>query len=81
VPDVRRLAIALEDDVAEAVGRAADRAGVSVSAWLNEAAVHELRFEEALPRLPERERGQPDIDLSAAADLLGRLLDPATPSR
>jgi len=35
VMTVRKLSIALDDTIADEVARAAERAGVSVSAWLN----------------------------------------------
>jgi hypothetical protein len=42
---VRKLSIALEESVAAAALRAAQTAGVSLSAWLSRAAVHQLALE------------------------------------
>jgi hypothetical protein len=42
---VRKLSVALDEGVADKVARAADRAGMSVSAWLNHAAETELAIE------------------------------------
>lgn len=45
---VRKLSVALDDDVAEAAGRAAERAGMSLSGWLNRAAEHEIAIDAGL---------------------------------
>lgn len=47
---VRKLSVALDDKVAEAARRAAEGAGVSLSAWLNQAAENQLGIEPASAR-------------------------------
>ena len=77
---VRKLSIALDDTIAEGVVRAAARAGVSVSAWLNHAAENELAIEAGLDAVREweAEHGTLTADELAAADtLLDRVLDDA----
>lgn len=71
---VKKLSVALDDNVAQEVARAADRAGVSVSAWLNHAAENELAIEAGLDAVREweSEHGELTDDELAAAD---RLLD------
>lgn len=77
---VRKLSIALEDTIAEDVARAADRAGVSVSAWLNHAAANELATEAGLDAVREWEADHGELtteELAAADTLLDRVLDAA----
>ena len=77
---VRKLSIALDDTIADEVARAAERAGVSVSAWLNHAAGNELAIEAGLDAVREWEadHGQLTAEELAAADtLLDRVLDAA----
>jgi hypothetical protein len=45
---VRKLSIGLQEDVAAAASHAADRQGISLSAWLNAAAARALVLEEGL---------------------------------
>jgi hypothetical protein len=52
---VRKLSIALEDETAAAAAAAADRRGVSLSSWLNEAAEHALKVEAGLRAVAEWE--------------------------
>ena len=52
---VRKLSIALDNGTATAVQAAAERRGVSVSSWLNEAAEHALRIEDGLRGVAEWE--------------------------
>ena len=52
---VRKLSVALEDDTAAAAPAAADRRGVSLSSWLNEAAERALRVEAGLRAVAEWE--------------------------
>jgi hypothetical protein len=63
---------ALDDVVAREVALAADRAGVSVSAWLNHAAENELAIEAGpdAVREWEAEHGELTADELAAADKL-----------
>ncbi len=77
---VRKLSIALDDTIADEVARGAERAGVSVSAWLNHAAGNELAIEAGLDAVREWEadHGQLTAEELAAADtLLDRVLDAA----
>ncbi len=74
---VRKLSVALDDGVAQAAANAAERAGVSLSAWLNEAAVNQLAIEAGLTAIQdwEADHGQLTEAELAAAD---RVLDRAT---
>lgn len=67
---VRKISVALEQNVAEAAGRAADRAGLSLSAWLNQAANNELAIEAGLDAVREWEAEQGSLSAAelAAAD-------------
>ena len=77
---VRKLSIALDDNVAAAAANAAERAGLSLSAWLNHAAEHELAIESGLDAVAEWERDHGALtadELAAADDLLDRIVDTA----
>jgi hypothetical protein len=77
---VKKLSVALDDTVAKEVALAADRAGVSVSAWLNHAAENELAIEAGLDAVREweAEHGElTDDELAAADKLLDRVLHDA----
>jgi hypothetical protein len=77
---VRKLSVALNDDVAEAAARAAEREGLSLSAWLNHAAENELALERGLEgvREFEAEHGELTAEQLAAADrILDRVMAPA----
>lgn len=67
---VRKLSVALDQDTAQAAADAAARRGVSLSAWLNEAAEHALRIDEGLQAVAEweNEHGTLTEDELAAAD-------------
>jgi hypothetical protein len=52
---VRKLSIALEEDVARAAREAAEREGLSLSAWVNEAAREALAIEDGLAAVAEYE--------------------------
>jgi hypothetical protein len=52
---VKKLSIALDSDVADAASRAAERAGLSLSAWLNDAAENALAIERGLEAMREWE--------------------------
>ena len=74
---VRKLSIALEDDIAEAASRAAERAGLSLSAWMNHAAENELAIEAGLDavRAWEADHGElTDAELAKADQLLDTIL-------
>jgi hypothetical protein len=74
---VRKLSIALEDEVAEAAARAAERAGLSLSAWLNHAAEHELALEAGIEAVRDWEAEHGELtpeELEAADALLDRVI-------
>ena len=74
---VRKLSVALEADVAEAASRAAERAGMSLSAWLNHAAEHELAIEAGLDSVREWEADHGELtakELAAADRILDRVI-------
>lgn len=74
---VKKLSVALDDEVAAAAKEAASRAGVSLSAWLNRAAENELAIEAGLDavRAWEAEHGSlSDEELARADELLDRVL-------
>jgi hypothetical protein len=78
---VRKLSIALDESVAQGVAQAADRSGVSVSAWLNHAAENELATERGLDAVREWEADHgalTDAELAAADKLLDRVVDVAS---
>lgn len=52
---VRKLSIALDEQVASAAAAAAERHGLSFSAWLNQAALKALALEEGLAAVAEWE--------------------------
>ena len=52
---VKKLSIALDGEVADAASRAAARAGLSLSAWLNDAAETALAIERGLEAMREWE--------------------------
>jgi len=75
---VKKLSIALDDAVAHDVARAAERSGVSVSAWINRAAEHELATEAGLDAVRDWEADHgalTDEELAEADKLLDRALD------
>lgn len=67
---VRKLSIALEPAVADAAASAAQNAGQSLSAWLNDAARTRLRVEDGIAAVAEweAEEGPLTVDERAAAD-------------
>jgi predicted transcriptional regulator len=71
---VKKLSVALEDDVADAASKAAARSGLSLSAWLNTAAEHQLAIEAGIDavRAWEADHGPLTPEELAAAD---RILD------
>lgn len=66
----RKLSIALEEPVLLAARQAAQRRGMSLSAWLNQASVNALAVEDGLVGVAEweAEHGPPSADALAAAD-------------
>jgi hypothetical protein len=75
---VRKLSVALDDTVADEVARAAERAGVSLSSWLNRAAANALAIEAGLDAVRDWEADHGPLtadELAAADDLLDRVLD------
>jgi predicted transcriptional regulator len=77
---VRKLSVALDDEVAALAAAAAERRGQSLSAWLNEAATHALAVEDGLAAVVEweAEHGSFTDEELAVADAV---LDRATGSR
>jgi hypothetical protein len=74
---VKKLSIALDDDVAAAATASAERRGVSLSAWLNEAAARSLMIEDGLAAVAEWERQHgrlTESELEAADEVLDRVL-------
>jgi hypothetical protein len=67
---VQKLSIALEEPVVQAARKAAERRGISLSAWLNLASVNALAVEDGLVGVAEweAEHGRPSQDQLAAAD-------------
>ncbi|HYM67700.1 MAG TPA: hypothetical protein VEW68_10440 [Patescibacteria group bacterium] len=67
----QKLSVALEVPVARAAREAAERRGISLSAWLNEAARNALAIEDGLIAVAEweAERGPLPPDALAAADV------------
>lgn len=73
---VKKLSVALDETVAAQVVHAAERVGLSVSAWLNHAAENELAIEAGLDAVRdwEAEHGAlTDEELAAADSLLDRV--------
>ncbi len=81
---VRKFSVALDESVAASASRAAQTAGVSLSAWLSRAAVHELALERGRRAVVawEREHGAlTDEELRDADALLDQLLSPGPRKR
>ena len=72
--NVDRLSVTLDAQLGAAVREAAERAGMSVSAWLSGAAADRLRAEllgRALDAWEAEEGGFTDAELAAASAALG----------
>lgn len=72
---VRKLSVALDNDVAAAASASAERRGLSLSAWLNEAAARALVLEDGLAAVAEWERefgALTDDELADADAILDR---------
>jgi hypothetical protein len=67
---VRKLSVALDESVAQGAALAAERHGVSLSAWLNAAAVRALVVEEGLAAVQawEADHGELTAEELAWAD-------------
>jgi hypothetical protein len=52
---VRKLSVAIDEDVAAAAATSAERRGLSLSAWLNDAAARALAIEDGLAAVAEWE--------------------------
>jgi len=77
---VRKLSVALDPFVADAAADAAEREGLSLSAWLSRAAERALVVERGLEavRAWERDNGSlTDAELSDADKVLNRILSRA----
>jgi len=75
---VRKLSVALDEDVAAAVAAAARRSGVSLSSWLNHAAENELAIEDGLQAVREWEAEHGALtpeELAAADAVLDRVME------
>ena len=71
---VKKLSVALNDTIAERAAAAAERHGVSLSAWLNAAAERALVIEAGLAAVREWEAEHGELtaeELSWADDVLG----------
>ena len=74
---VKKLSVALDDEVAAAAKHAASLAGGSLSAWLNRAAENELAIEEGLEAVRAWEADHGDLsdeELAQADGVLDRIL-------
>ena len=69
---VKKLSIALDEDIARGAAEAAEAAGLSLSAWLNQAADEALAIERGLQgvREWEAEHGPLTAEELAAADAI-----------
>lgn len=67
---VKKLSVALDEQVADAVAKSAERQGLSLSAWLNRAAENALAVEDGLAAVAEweAEHGALTEEELAAAD-------------
>ena len=77
---VRKLSVALDPSVADAAADAAEREGLSLSAWLSRAAERALVIDRGLEavRAWERDNGSlTDVELSDADKVLNRILSRA----
>lgn len=80
---VTKRSVSIEEEVAEAVERAADEDGVSFSAWVSDAARHRLRIREGLQGVEEWQGEAAPLtaeEVAAGEALLERLLG-ARPKR
>jgi len=80
VMTVRKLSVALDRSVADAAADAAEREGLSLSAWLSRAAERALVVERGLEaiRAWERDNGSlTDAELADADKVLDRILSRA----
>jgi hypothetical protein len=77
---VRKLSVALDPSVADAAADAAEREGLSLSAWLSRAAERALAVERGLEAVQawERDNGSlTDAELADADKVLNRILSRA----
>lgn len=77
---VRKLSVALDPSVADAAAVAAEREGLSLSAWLSRAAERALVVERGLEAVQAWERDNEsltDAELSDADKVLNRILSRA----
>ena len=74
---VRKLSVALDEPIADAAAEAAEREGLSLSAWLSRAAERALMVERGLEAVHawERDNGSlTDSELADADKVLNRIL-------
>jgi hypothetical protein len=77
---VRKLSVALEEQVANEAAEAAEEAGLSLSAWLNKAAADALAIRDGLAAVAEFEAEHgafTDEEMAEAHAELDRVLGPA----
>jgi hypothetical protein len=72
---VQKLSIALEEDVARAARDAAEREGLSLSAWVNAAAREALAIEDGLAAVAEYEAENGPISAEALAAAHAALIE------
>jgi hypothetical protein len=65
---VRKLSVALDEPVARAARQAAERRGLSLSAWLNQASIDALAVDDGLAAVAEWEKDHGEISREALAD-------------
>ena len=76
---VKKLSIALDESVAESAASAAAASGLSLSAWLNDAAQRAIRIEEGLAAVREWEREHGELtaeELAWADEVLASVTRP-----
>jgi len=74
---VRKLSVALDESIAGAAADAAEREGLSLSAWLSRAAERALLLDRGLEAVRDWERDNSaltDAELSDADEVLNRIL-------
>ena len=76
---VKKLSVALDESVAESAASAAAASGLSLSAWLNDAAERAIRIEEGLAAVREWELEHGELSPEALAwadEVLASIMGP-----
>ena len=76
---VKKLSVALDESVAESAASAAAASGLSLSAWLNDAAKRAIRIEEGLAAVREWELEHGELSPEALAwadEVLASIMGP-----